>query len=196
MKLFFAAALRVSGVLGFLGVLAVSGAAWAFHDLDCGPFRTSVVNKATGQKRCVEKGPGAQKQFLRFKQLKQEQEQRTRDLLLQQRQQAKAQELIDRQARNKQQQFNRRTTDAQKRLIQRRQVEEQRPALARDRSIKLQEGLKRQEVEATRRRELQRKSDLERQGNLLKQKIDLPRAGLLDNQKALQRRLRKDQQPP
>lgn len=187
MKLFLAA------VVGFL---AVSEAAWAFHELDCGPFRASVVDEATGQERCIEQSPDARKQFLRFRKLQQEQEQRTRDLLLQQRQRAKAQELIDTQARNKQLQFNRQHTDGQQRLIQRRQTEQQQPALARDRSIKLQEGLKRQEVEATRRRERQRKSDLERQGNLLEQKIDLPRADLLDSQKALQRRLRKDQPPP
>ncbi len=186
MKLFFAAA---------VGFLAVSGSAWAFHELDCGPFRASVVDQATGQERCLEQSRAARKQFLRFRKLQQEQEKRTRDLLLQQRQQAKAQELIDRQARNKQLQFNRQQTDSQQRLIQRRQVEEQRPALARDRSFKLQEGLKRQEIEATRRRELQRKIDLERQGNLLEQMIGLPRAELLDSQKALKRRLRKDQQP-
>lgn len=154
----------------------------AFHELECGPFRTTIIDDETGRRTCLALSPDAQKLFLRTRKLQQEQARRTRDLLLKQRQRAKKQELITRREQNKQQQFNRSQT-----------LRQRQPALERDQAIKLQEGLKRQEAIRTRRRELLRESDLERQRKLLEQQVKLPGADLLDSQKALKRRLEKDQ---
>ena len=65
--------------LKYLAVIAVfsvaaTPSALAFHDLDCGPFRTKIINQATGERRCLENSPEAIEQFLRFRKLQQEQE--------------------------------------------------------------------------------------------------------------------------
>jgi len=159
-----------------------SPAARAFHTLDCGPFRITVIDKKTGESACLEQSPGAQEQFLRFRKLQQDQERRTRDLLLQQRQRAKAQELIDVRERNRQLQFALGHT-----LDQREPVRDQ------ERTVTVQEGLSRQDLEEKLRREQALQSSYTRRQNLLEQKLELPRADLLDGQKALNRRLRKDQ---
>ena len=171
----------VAVAIGIL-ILASPLPVGAFYELDCGPFRTTIIDKETGQRTCLALSPDGQEQFLRARKLQQEQERPMRDLLLKQRQGAKQQGLISKQEQSKQQQFNWRQT-----------VRQRQPALAREQAIKLQEGLKRQEPISTRRRELLRKSELERQRKLLDQQVKLPGAGLLDSQKALRRRLEKDQ---
>lgn len=163
--------------------VAAAPAALAFHELDCGPFRTKIINQATGESRCVKNSPEAREQFLRFRKLQQEQEKRTRELQLLQRQRAKAQALITIQELNKQQQFTRRQ------ILNQRQS-----SRAGERSQILQEGLLRQDQEAKRRNEQALKSNLLRTQNLLEQKLELPRADLLDGQKAFRRRVEKDQQ--
>jgi hypothetical protein len=171
---------RFAGIAVFF--VATTPAALAFHELDCGPFRTKIINQATGERRCLENSPEAIEQFLRFRKLQQEQEKRTRELQLLQRQRAKAQALITIQEQNRQKQFTRRQI-----LNQRQQ------GLAIDRSIKVQEGLIHQDREAKRSSEQALESDLLRSQNLLEQKLELPRADLLDGQKALKRRIEKDQ---
>ena len=85
-------------------------------------------------------------------------------------------------------------TRSRQRQFDRRQALRQRqPALAVGRSQRLQEGLLNQDIESARRKNLLLESDLLLQRNLLEQKIDLPRADLLDNQKSLNLRLLKDQ---
>ena len=163
--------------------IAAAPAALAFHQLDCGPFRTKIINEATGERRCLENSPEAKEQFLRFRKLQQEQEKRTRDLQLRQLQRAKAQAQITIQEQSRQEQFTRRQ------ILNQRQ-----PGLAIERSIKVQEGLIRQDREAKRRSEQVLESDLLRTQNLLEQKLELPRADLLDGQKALKRRIEKEQQ--
>ncbi len=172
---------RIAAITVFIVVLAP--VAWAFHDLDCGPFRTKIINQATGESRCLEKSPEAIQQFMRFRKLQQEQEKRIRELQLEQRQRATAQALIRIRELNKQQKFHRRQA------VNRRQ-----PGLAVERSVKIQEGLLRQGLEAKRRREQSLESGLLRQQNLLEQQLALPRADLLDDQKAFNLRLKKDQQ--
>ena len=155
----------------------------AFHELDCGPFRTKIINQSTGERRCLENSPETREQFLRFRKLQQEQEKRAHELQLLQRQRAKAQALITIQEQKKQEQFTR------------RQILNQRlPGRASERSQILQEGLLRQDQEAKRRSEQALESDLLRTQNLLEQKLELPRADLLDSQKAFKRRVEKDQQ--
>ena len=163
--------------------VAATPAALAFHELDCGPFRTKIINQATGEHRCVERSPEAREQFLRFRKLQQEQEKRIRELQLLQRQRAKAQDQITIQEQSRQEQFTRRQT-----------LNQRQPALASERSQILQEGLLRQDREAKRRSEQALESDILRTQNLLEQKLELPRADLLDSQKALRRRVEKDQQ--
>ena len=163
--------------------VAATPAALAFHELDCGPFRTKIINQATGERRCVESSSEAKEQFLRFRKLQQEQEKRTRELQLLQRQRAKAQALITIREQSRQEQFSRRQ------ILNQRQ-----PARASERSQILQEGLLHQDQEAKRRSEQALESDLLRTHNLLEQKLELPRADLLDSQKALKRRVEKDQQ--
>ena len=157
--------------------------ALAFHELDCGPFRTTIVNEATGERRCVETSPDAIKQFQRFRKLQDEQKKRTRDLQLLQRQRAKAQAQITIQELNKQLQFTRRQT-----------LNQRQSSRASERSQILQDGLLHQDQEAKRRGEQALKSNLLRQQNLLEQKMELPRADLLEDQKTLKRRIEKDQQ--
>ena len=163
--------------------IAAAPAALAFHELDCGPFRTTIINEATGERRCLETSPEAKDQILRFRKLQQEQEKRTRELQLLQRQRAKAQAQITIQEQSRQEQFTRRQ------ILNQRQ-----PSLASERSQKLQEGLLHQGREAKRRDEQALESNLLRTQNLLEQKLELPRADLLDDQKALRRRVEKDQQ--
>lgn len=157
-------------------------------------MRASVVDPETGQRKCLERSPDVREQFLRQRKLQQEQENRTRDLQLQQLQRTKKQELIERQTQRKQQQFSRQRTDDQQRLLNQQQTRQQKPGLAQERSSKVQEGLKRQDLEAARRREQLFKSALERQGNLLDQKTTQPKADLLGKQKDFNLRLKKDQQ--
>lgn len=187
----------VAVAIGIL-ILAAPLPVGAFHELPCGQFQTTIIDEKTGLRTCLALSPDAQRQVqgarklqqdqerrtreLLLKQRQQDQEQRTRELLLKQQQRVKKQELIAKREQSKQQQFNRRQT-----------VRQQQSALTRDQAIKLQEGLKRQEPITTRRRELLRKSDLKRQRKLLEQQVKLPGAGLLDSQKALRRRLEKDQ---
>ncbi len=175
-------------------VLALPPRAGALHDLDCGPMRASVVDPETGQRKCLERSPDVREQFLRQRKLQQEQESRTRDLQLQQLQRAKAQELLEKQTQRKQQQFNRQRTDDLERQFNQQQTRQQKPSLAQERSNRVQEGLRRQDLEAARRREQLFKSALEREGNLLEQKITQPKADLLGKQKDLNLRLKKDQQ--
>lgn len=174
-------------ITGAVSVIIVSWTphktASAFHELDCGPFRASVVDEETGKRRCLALSPDAQKQFLRTRKLQQEQEQRVRDLLLQQKQLAKKQELIDKRERAQQQSFNRRHT------VRLRQT-----VLERDQALKLQESLSRQEPQTKKRKDLLLESNIELRRNQLEQSLELPRADLLDDQKALTRRLKKDQQ--
>jgi len=144
-----------------------------------------VIDKKTGERTCREPASGAREQFLRFRKLQQEQQRRTRDLLLQQRQRAKAQEILDTQERNRQLQFNRRHT-----LNQREQGRNQ------DRTVKVQESLARQDPEAQMLREWVLENTLSRRRNLLEQKLKLPRADLLDGQKAFSRGRLKDQSGP
>jgi hypothetical protein len=171
-------------VVLFVAILigGVSQPVRAFHTLDCGPFRTTIIDKKTGERTCLALSPVAQEQLLRSRKLQQEQERRTNDLLLKQRQRAKAQELIDIQERSKQQQFTRGHS---------RSTRE--PARSQERTSKIQEGLARQDQEAKRGRERVLESALARQQNLLEQKLKLPRADLLDEQKNLNKRLLKDQ---
>ena len=171
----------VAVAIGIL-ILAAPLPAGAFHELACGQFQTTVIDEKTGQRTCLALSPDAQRQVLGAKKLQQDQEQRTRELLLKQQQRVKQQELIAKREQSKQRQFN-----------WRQSVRQQQSVLARDQAIKLQEGLKRQEPITTQRRELLRKSDLKRQRNLLEQQVKLPGAGLLESQKALRRRLEKDQ---
>ena len=173
--------LRIAALFVVVFAAGLSPATKAFHTLKCGPFRTTIIDKKTGEKTCLDQGPGAQEQFMRTRRLQQEQTRRTRDLELQQRQRAKAQELIDIQQLNKQQQFTRGHT-----LNQREPVRDQ------EQSRIIQEGLTHQDQEAKRLREESLKSNLLRNQNLLEQKLELPRANLLVDQKALKRRL-KDQ---
>lgn len=163
--------------------IAAAPPALALHELNCGPFRTKIINQATGESRCLERSPAAKEQFLRFRKLQQEQEKRTRELQLLQRQRAKAQALITIQEQSRQKQFTRRQ------ILNQRQ-----PARASERSQILQKGLLRQDRDAKRRGEQALKSNLLRTRNLLEQKLELPRADLLDGQKALRRRIEKDQQ--
>ena len=174
--------LRIAALFVVVLASGLSPAAWALHAVECGPFRATIIDKKTGEKTCLELGPGAQEQFLRTRKLQKDQERRTRDLLQQQLQQAKAQERIGLQARNKQQQFTRGHT-----------LDQREPLRDQEKSRIIQEGLTHQDQEAKRRREESLKSNLLRSKNLLEQKLELPRADLLDNQKAFNRRLLKDQ---
>ena len=174
--------------LKYLAVIAVfsvaaTPSALAFHDLDCGPFRTKIINQATGERRCLENSPETREQFLRFRKLQQEQEKRTRELQMLQRQRAKAQALITIREQSKQEQF-----------IRRQILNQRQSSRAGERSQIFQEGRLHQDRDAKRRGEQALKSNLLRSQNLLEQKLELPRADLLDGQKALKRRLAKDQQ--
>jgi len=179
-----------------VAVLGVAGTppAWAFHELDCGPFRDAIINEATGETRCVETSPQAKEQFLRFQQLQLEQEKRVRDLQLRQRQRTKALELEQRQRANDQEQITIQETNRQQLLTLQQTRNQKQPSLVNERSLKLQEGLLRQDLEAKRRSDEVLSSDLLRTQNLLEQKLELPRADLLDGQKAFKRRVEKDQQ--
>ena len=53
--------------------------AGAFHELDCGPFRTTVIDKKTGERTCLAQPPEARRQYLRTKELQREQKKRTND---------------------------------------------------------------------------------------------------------------------
>lgn len=163
-------------------VIAWTPPVLAFHDLDCGPFRATIVDKKSGTRKCAQTSPDAQKQFLRFRKLQQDQKQRTRELLLQQRQRQKAQDLIAKQELNKQQQFQRQNSQRQQQSV-----------LNRLQALKRQQGLKRLEPASTKRRKLLRESELDRAVKLLEQQVELPGAGLLDDQRLLRRRLEKDQ---
>ena len=158
-------------------ILAAPLPVGAFHELDCGPFRTKNIDDETGRRKCLALSPDEQKNFQRFRKLQLEQERRTKELLLKQKEREKLQELITKRELSKQKQFNRRQT-----------VRQQQPVLDRERAIKLLEGRRRQEPITTRRRELLRESELERQRKLLEQQVKLPEADLLDSQKALKRR--------
>ena len=187
----------VAVAIGIL-ILAAPLPAGAFHELACGQFQTTVIDEKTGQRTCLALSPDAQRQVLSAKKLQQDQERRTRELLLKRRQQDQEQRtrelLLKQQQRVKQQELIAKREQSKQRQFNRRQsVRQQQSVLARDQAIKLQEGLKRQEPITTRRRELLRKSDLKRQRNLLEQRVKLPGAGLLESQKALRRRLEKDQ---
>ena len=174
-------------ITGAVGLIIVTWTpfkdASAFHNLDCGPFRASVVDKETGKRRCLALSPDVQKQFLRTRKLQQEQEKRTRDLFLQQKQLSKKQELIEKRKRVQQLSNNRRQTVRQRQAV-----------LKRDQALKLQEGLNRREPQSKKRRDSLLESNVERRRNQLVQRLELPRADLLDGQKTLNRRLRKDQQ--
>lgn len=183
---------RIAAIAVFIVVLAPE--TLAFHDLDCGPFRATVVDEATGDTRCLDPTPEAQKQFLRFRQLQQEQEKRTRDLQLQQRQRTKAQELKQQQRAKAQALIGVRELNKQQIFNRRQAVNRRQPGLAVERSATIQEGLLRQGLEAKRRSEESLESRLIRQQNLLEQQLELPRADLLDDQKAFNLRLKKDQQ--
>ena len=52
-------------------IVAVTPQAWGFHDLDCGPFRTRIINQATGESRCLVRSPEAIEQFMRFRKFQQ-----------------------------------------------------------------------------------------------------------------------------
>ncbi len=177
----------VTIITGAVSVIVVSWTplktASALHELDCGPFRASVVDEETGRRRCLALSQDAQKQVLRTRELLQEQVKRTRDLLLQQKQLAKQQELIEKRERVQQKSYNRRHSVRQRQTV-----------LERDQAIKLQQGLSRREPQSKKRKDLLFESNIERRRNQLEQRLELPRADLLDDQKALNRRLKKDQQ--
>lgn len=196
-------------VIAVIAVFCVAAAppALAFHELECGPFHTTIINEATGDRRCVETSPGAKEQFQRNRKLQQDQEKRTRnlqiredqekrtrDLLLRQRQRVKEQELELQQRLDAQIQITTREQKKQLRLNRRQILNQRLPALAGERSQILQKGLLHQDRAAKQRGEQALKSNLLRTQNLLEQKLALPRADLLDGQKALKRRLEKDQQ--
>jgi hypothetical protein len=147
---------RIAALFLVVLVAGLPPAARAFHALDCGPFRPTVIDKKTGERTCLEPTPGARGQFLRFRKLQQEQQRRTRDLLLQQRQRAKAQEILDTQERNRQLQFNRRHT-----------LNQREPGRNQDRTVKVQESLGRQNLEAQMLRERVLENTLSRRRNLL-----------------------------
>ncbi len=187
--------------------VAASPAALAFHELECGQFHTTIINKATGERRCVETSPGAKEQFQRNRKLQQDQERRartlqiredqekrTRDLLLRQRQRVRAQELERQQRLNAQTQITAEEQNKQQQFTRRQALNRRQSSLTGERSQKLQDGLLQQNREAKRRGEEALKSNLLRTRNLLDQKLALPRADLLDGQKALKRRIEKDQQ--
>ena len=102
---------------------------------------------------------------------------------LKQQQHEREQINITKQELSKQQDFTRRQT-----------VRQRQPGLAVERSVTIQEGLLRQDQEAKRRGEEALASGLLRQRFQLEQQLALPRADLLDGQKALNLRLQKDQQ--
>jgi len=83
-------------------IVVVTSPAWGFHELDCGPIRTEVIDEVTGKTRCLDAGPDTQRQFLRFQLPKKNQEKRTRDLQLEQRQRAKLQALRQQQQEREQ----------------------------------------------------------------------------------------------
>ena len=99
-----------------------------------------------------------------------------------QRQRAKAQALITIQEQSRQEQF-----------IRRQILNQRQSSRAGERSQIFQEGRLHQDRDAKRRGEQALKSNLLRSQNLLEQKLELPRADLLDGQKALKRRIEKDQ---
>ncbi len=187
--------------------VAATPAALAFHELKCGPFHTTVINEATGDRRCVETSPGAKEQFQRNRKLQQDQEKRTRnlkiredqekrtrDLLLRQRQRVRDRESERQQRLDAQTEITTREQKKQLRLNRRQILNQRLPARARERSQILQDGLLHQDRDAKRRGEQALESDLLRTQNLLEQQLTLPRANLLDGQKALKRRVEKDQQ--
>ncbi len=174
--------------------VAATPPALAFHELDCGPFRAAIVNKATGERRCVENSPAAKDQFLRFRKLQQEQKKRIHDLQLRQRQRVKAQEVEQQQRATARTQITIQEQNKQQRFNRRQALNQRQSSRASERSQILQEGLLRQDRDAKRRNEQTLKSDLMRTQNLLEQRLKLPSADLLDSQKALKRRVEKDQQ--
>ncbi|MBC8338489.1 MAG: hypothetical protein ISR51_06235 [Rhodospirillales bacterium] len=174
--------IRAYVFIAFLITTGFAPAVEAFHTLDCGPFRTTLTDKKTGTRTCLEQVPGVREQYMRTQKLQKDQERRTRDLLLEQRQMVKAQDLIDKRERNKQQQF-----------VRLHSRDQRKPALSLERTLNLQEGQTRQDQEDKLRREKVLESTLSRQQNLLEQKLVLPRSDLLDDQKALIRRRLKDQ---
>lgn len=189
--------MKFSGAIAGLVVvasIAISPPARAFHELECGPFRTTIINEATGARHCVETSPDAKDQFLRFRQLQQEQEKRVRDLQLRQSRRTKAQEFEQRQRANAQTQITIQERNRQRSFTRRQTQNQRRQSLAGERTQKIQDGLLRQGREAKRRNEQALESDLLRAQNLLEQRLELPRADLLDDQKALSRRVLKDQQ--
>jgi len=172
-----------AALLTFFALLFAAPPVWGFHDLDCGPFRATVIDEKTGERKCVALSDDARRQFQRFRELQQEQEKRIRDLELQHQQRVKAQELLLKREKNKQQQFSRENS-----------LRRQRPVISLERSGKALEQNERQRADAAKRREQQQANDLFRQKNLLEQSIELPRADLLDDQKTLIRRVLKDQE--
>lgn len=185
-------------ITGAVSIIIVSWTspdiAWALHELDCGEIRASVVDEETGRHRCLALSLDAQKQVLRTRKLLQEQEKRTRDLLLQQKQLAKKQELIEKRERFQQKSYNRRHAVRQRKSVLELTLRQRQSVLERDQALKLQEGLSRREPASKKRKVLLLESNIERRRNQLEQRLELPRADLLDNQKALTRRLKKDQQ--
>jgi len=113
---------------------------------------------------------------------------------LEQRQLAKAQALQQQRLAWEQSDIVAQELSRQQDFALRQALSQRQPGLSAERSATFQEGLLRQDLEAKRRCDQALESGLLRNQNLLEQQLALPRADLLDDQKALTLRLKKDQQ--
>ncbi len=173
----------------------------AFHALECGPNRITIVDDTTGRRRCSERLPDAQEVFLRTRQLQLEQERRTRALAAQQRQSAADQRVRDlaseQQQRDSQQALIRELELAKQQQFSREHfVQTLQPALSVEQNTTVQQNLIRIEPEETRKRALVRANELRRRQLALEQHTNLPTVELLDELKARRRQLGNQQREP
>jgi len=175
----------------------------AFHNLECASTSTTIIDEATGQRRCVRSAPLAREQFIRSRQLQQEQERRTRALLLQQRESVLLREQ-ERFASDLLIQRNERELQLESTVNQElaRQEQFRRAHTARSsqsvfdnaQAVTAQDSLNRVEPEDTRRRAESRLNELERRQKANMQQQALPTLELLDDLKVRGRQLRNQQQ--
>ncbi len=195
----------------FVAVAALAVLAWAepapaLHELECPAFRGTRIDPTTGQRRCGALSTETQKQAVRVRRLRKDQQNRTRTSpevlrqrnrprLLLQEQQRRIRNLELQQTIQSEDQA--RITDLesgrQQQTILRATVKQKQPALDLRQSIVQQEIQNRQAAAEKQRRERSRLGGLQRQRNLLEQEIRRPKTDLLEDQKLQTRILQKQQ---
>jgi hypothetical protein len=173
----------------------------AFHDLPCGAFSETIVDKDTGRERCVELAPEVLEVLQRTRQLQLQQEQRTRALAQQQRppdsgRRVRALAIEQQQIEQQQTQIESVERAKQRQLSRELNVQTAQPALSLEQSVTRQRSRSRVEPDETRRRALLRANELERRQNVLKQQVTLPTVGLESELRARRRQLEKQGSRP